>query len=422
MLCSQHIEPRRVVVTGIGVITPIGCSRSSFWESLANGRGGVNKITRVDASDYPSRIAAEIHDFDPTLYLDRKDARHMDLFCQFGFGAGVQAVEDSGVNFDHVDRDRVGVIIGSGIGGMYVFEQQLLTLNKRGPRRMNPYFIPMMISDIIAGHISIRYNVYGPNYATTSACATSGHAIGLAMKTIRYGDADMVISGGAEAPICPTGLGGFCAMKALSTRNEEPEKASRPFDAKRDGFIMGEGAGMVVLEEMTHAQNRGAHIYAEIAGVGFTGDGHHITAPPEDGKGAFKAMQVAMKDGGISPEEIGYINAHGTSTPMNDVSETRAIKSLFGDLADDLIVSSTKSMHGHLLGAAGGVELIATILAMNNSLIPPTINYEYPDPDCDLNYAPNTAVEKSFNVALCNTFGFGGHNATLAVRKVVNDR
>lgn len=414
--------PRRVVVTGIGVITPIGNNKRAFWESLENGRGGMRKITRLDTSDYPVQFAAEVKDFDATQFLDRRDIRHLDLFAQFAIAAGIEAIDDAGIDFNRCDRDRVGVIIGSGIGGMYVFEEQVRVVDARGPRRMSPFFIPMMISDIAAGHISIRYDLRGPNYATTSACATSGHAIGLAMKTIRWGEADVMVTGGAEAPITTTGVAGFCAMKALSTRNDAPERACRPFDAERDGFVMGEGAGIVVLESLDHALARGAPIYGELAGAGFTGDAHHVTAPPEDGHGAVRAMKIAIADAGLSPTDIDYINAHGTSTPLNDAVETLAIKQVFGDHAYKLAVSSTKSMHGHLLGAAGGVELAACLLAMEHQTLPPTINYEFPDPKCDLNYVPNWAVAARIDAALSNTFGFGGHNASLVVIRYTQDR
>jgi len=411
------ITPRRVVVTGIGVISPIGSGKQAFWESLASGRGGIGPITRMNTDDYPAKIAGEVKDFAPENYLDRKELRHIDLFAQYALVAAIQAVEDAGIVFDPAEQDRAGVIVGSGIGGMTVFEEQVRLIIERGPRRMSPFFIPMMISDIAAGHISIRFNLRGPNYATTSACATSGHAIGLAMKTIKWGDADVMITGGAEAPITAAGLGGFCALKALSTRNDDPEHACRPFDAQRDGFIMGEGGGIMVLESLDHALARGAHIYAELSGAGFTGDAHHVTAPPEDGHGAIGAMKAGIREAGLELTDVDYINAHGTSTPLNDQSESRAIKTLFGDHANKLVVSSTKSMHGHLLGAAGAVELAATILAIQNGIVPPTINYEFPDPECDLNYVPNHAIKKQINVAVSNTFGFGGHNASLVVQR-----
>ncbi len=414
----SSITPRRVVVTGIGVITPIGNTKEDFWANLVAGQGGVGRITRFETTEYPSQIAAEVKNFNPEDYGDKRDMRRMDLFCQFGFAAAKLAIEDAKIQFDDVDRDRVGVIVGSGIGGMYIFEDQVRVIDQKGPKRITPFFIPMMISDIVAGHISIHYNLRGPNYATTSACATSGHSIGCAMREIRYGSADVMIAGGSEAPICQTGLGGFCSMKALSTRNDEPEKACRPFDAERDGFVMGEGAGILVLEEYEFARRRGAHIYGEISGVGFTADAFHITAPPEDGNGAVRAMKLAVEDAGLSLTDIDYINAHGTSTPLNDVAETKAIKSLFKDHAYKLQVSSTKSMHGHLLGAAGAVETAATLLAIERGVIPPTINYEIPDPECDLDYVPNKARQVKINAALSNTFGFGGHNVCLAITRV----
>jgi len=416
-MASAPIMPRRVVVTGIGVITPIGSSKQAFWNSLYEGRGGVGPITRMKSDEFTTHIAAEVKDFNAENFLERKEIRHIDLFAQFAIGAAQQAVDDSGINFESTDRDRVAVIVGSGIGGMYVYEEQLRLIDARGPRRMSPFFIPMMIADIAAGYISIRWDLRGPNYATTSACATSGHAIGLAAKSIRWGDADVVVTGGAEAPICDMGLGGFCALKALSTRNDDPEHASRPFDGERDGFVMGEGAGIVILESLEHAVSRGAHIYAEVTGVGFTGDAHHITAPPEDGRGAVLAMRTALRDAGLEPTAIDYVNAHGTSTPLNDASETRAIKSAFGEHAYKLAVSSTKSMHGHLLGAAGAVELAATILAIENQVAPPTINYQVPDPECDLDYTPNKPRSMRIDAALSNTFGFGGHNASLIVQR-----
>jgi len=411
------ITPRRVVVTGIGAITPIGNTVDAFWDGLLNGRSGISNITHIDSTDFPVHIAGEVKDFDPNLYIERKEARHMDLYSHYAVSASIQAIDDSRINFDNCDRDRIGVIIGSGIGGMNTSENQHSTFMKRGPRRISPFYIPMLISDIAAGLVSIRYQLRGPNYATTSACATSAHALGIAMKTIRYNDADVVIAGGSEAPITNMGLGGFCSLKALSTRNETPEKASRPFDLKRDGFIMAEGAGIMVLEELEHAKARGAHIYGELAGAGFTGDGHHITAPPDDGNGAVRAMKIAVKDSGLELTDIDYVNAHGTSTPLNDKSETAAIKSAFGDHAYKLAVSSTKSMHGHMLGAAGSVEAIASILAMEKGIIPPTINYEFPDPDCDLDSTPNYAVKRTLNAVISINFGFGGHNASLVIKR-----
>ncbi|MCF7811309.1 beta-ketoacyl-ACP synthase II [bacterium] len=411
------MTPRRVVITGIGAVTPLGNSIEEFWEGLKSGSSGINHITLLDASEYSSKIGGEVKNFDPTIKLDHRETKRMDRFCQFAMFAGIEAVEDSGIDFESCDRDRIGVIFGSGIGGMYVFEEQVRNVLNKGPRKISPFFIPAMISDIAAGHLSIRYGLHGPNFSTTSACATSGHAIGCAMRSIRYGESDVMLTGGSEAPITLVGLGGFCAMRALSTRNDAPEKASRPFDKERDGFIIAEGGGIILLEELEHALARKAKIYAEIIGVGFSGDAFHITAPPEDGRGAAKSMLAAIKDGGLELEDIDYINAHGTSTPLNDAAETQAIKTVFGERAKKIPISSIKSMVGHTLGAAGALELISTVLTIKHSIIPPTINYENPDPACDLDYTPNKAIKKEVNAALSNTFGFGGHNASLAVKK-----
>ncbi len=417
-MALEPIIPKRVVVTGLGLVTPIGCSKEEFWDSLVSGRSGIQRVTRIDPTEFPSQIAGEATCFDPNTYFERKEARHMDDFCQFAVGAAIQAVTDSALDMDSFDHDRAGVIFGSGIGGMRVYEAQHDILRDRGARRVSPFFITMLISDIVSGHISIKYQLRGPNYATTAACATSAHAIGLAMKTIRWGDADIVVSGGSEAPITAMGLGGFCSMKALSTRNDEPEKASRPFELNRDGFVMAEGAGAVVLESLEHAKARGAHIYGEIVGAGFTGDAYHVTAPCADGNGAIRAMKIALSEAGLKPEDVDYINAHGTSTFLNDKGESAAIKAVFGKDSKKLNISSTKSMHGHMLGAAGAVELSATLLAMQNGIVPPTINYEEPDPECDLQYTPNTPVKKEINIALSNSFGFGGHNVCLAVQRL----
>lgn len=368
----------------MGVITPIGNTVDEFWESLINGRGGVDYITHIDTTNFSSKIGAEVKNFDPDVYIDRKDSKRMDMFCKFGMAAAIQAIEDSGLNFDNCDRERCGVIVGSGIGGMRIYEEQVIIMHEKGSRRISPFFIPMMIPDILPGHISIRYGLYGPNFSTTSACATSGHAIGCGVRSIRYGESDVIIAGGAEAPITAMGLGGFCSLKALSTRNDDPKRASRPFDAQRDGFLIGEGGAIIVLEAEEHARARNAKIYAEVCGIGFSGDAFHITAPPDDGAGAIRAMRSAIRDAGLKTEDIDYINAHGTSTPLNDKSETQAIKKLFGEHANNLLISSTKSMHGHLLGAAGSVELIATILAVMNDIVPPTINYEFPNRICYL--------------------------------------
>ena len=368
---------RRVVITGIGAISPIGNDIGEIWESLKNGKGGIGKITKFDASDYPVKIAGEVKDFKPEDYIDRKSQKKMDLFSQYAVCSAVQAVRDSGINFENENPERVGVIVGSGIGGMLTFETQHSILIEKGPRRVSPFFIPMLIPDIAPGHISIMYGLKGPNYAVVSACATGVHAFGDAFRIIQRGEADVMIAGGAEAPVTPIGIAGFAALKALSTRNDEPEKASRPFDEKRDGFIVGEGAGIILLESLEHARQREAKIYCEIGGIGNTGDAYHLTAPDPQGDGAYRAMKNAIDDAGMKIEDIDYINAHGTSTLYNDRIETLAIKRVFNQKAYDLSISSTKSMTGHLLGAAGGIEIIATILTIFNSVIPPTINYEF---------------------------------------------
>jgi 3-oxoacyl-[acyl-carrier-protein] synthase II len=407
------------VITGVGAITPIGLNVADFWKNALAGTSGGARITAFDATGYDTLIACEVKNFDPLKFIDRKSVNRMDLFTQYAMACAEMAVQDAGIDFEKVDRNRVGVVFGSGIGGMHTWEKQMLTVfESGGPHRISPFFVPMMIADIAAGYISMRFNAKGPNYATTSACATSSHAVADAFILIQRGDADIMFSGGSEAAISPMGVGGFNAMKALSTRNDEPAKASRPFDAGRDGFVMGEGAGMLVLEEYEHAVKRGAPVYAEVVGIGMTADAYHITAPAPGGEGAIRSMSISLKDAGVTPAEVDYINAHGTSTPFNDKSETQAIKAVFGDHAYKLHVSSTKSMTGHLLGAAGAVEAIVCALTIRDGMIPPTINYEVPDPDCDLNYVPNKAVKKDVNVALSNTFGFGGHNASLLFRKV----
>ena len=411
---------RRVVVTGLGAITPLGLNVQDFWKNLLAGKSGASPITYFDTSRYDTRFACQVKDFKATDFLDRKMAQRMDPFAQFALISADMAMADAGLPLKDMDPDRIGVVFGSGIGGMATYDTQFTNYAEGGPRRISPFFIPMLIPDIACGYISIKHGLKGPNYATVSACATASHAIGDAYRIIQYGDADIVLSGGSEAPITPMGLGGFNSMRALSTRNDEPEKASRPFDLKRDGFVMGEGGGTIILEELEHARKRGAKIYAEMVGIGFTADAHHITAPPEGGEGAVRAMKRALKDAGITPEQIDYINVHGTSTPLGDVSETIAIKTVFGEHAKKMNISSTKSMTGHLLGAAGAVEAIAAIMACKEDTIPPTINYEFPDPVCDLNCTPNTAVRRTVNYALSNTFGFGGHNATLLVKKHTN--
>ena len=408
---------RRVVVTGMGVLTPIGLSVHEFWTNVVTGKSGAAPITYFDTSAYDTRFGCELKGFKASEFLDRKSVQRMDPFAQYAMITADMAIQDSGLPLKEIDPDRIGVVYGSGIGGMSTYDTQYRSYMEGGPRRISPFFIPMLIPDIACGHISIKHGLKGPNYATVSACATASHAIGDACRIIQYGDADAMVCGGSEAPITPMGLGGFNSMKALSTRNDAPEKASRPFDAQRDGFVMGEGAGTLVLEEREHALRRGARIHAEIVGIGFTADAHHITAPPDGGDGAVRSMRRALRDAGITPEEVDYINVHGTSTPLGDISETVAIKTVFGDHARKLHISSTKSMTGHLLGAAGAVEAIATILACVNNVIPPTINYEHPDPGCDLQYTPNTAQQHLVQYAMSNTFGFGGHNATILMKK-----
>ncbi|MFQ6617399.1 MAG: beta-ketoacyl-ACP synthase II [Fidelibacterota bacterium] len=408
---------RRVVITGMGAVTPIGSGLNQFWESLISGKNGIDTITKFDASEYTVKIAGEVKDFDPLKYLDKKEVKRMDPFTQFALASCEMAIQDSGIILEDENQDRMGVIVGSGIGGMKTFENQCRVLIEKGPRRISPYFITMMISDIASGLISMRYKLKGPNYAVTSACATASHAVGDAFRIIQAGDADIMIAGGTEAAITPMSIGGFASMKALSTRNDEPGRASRPFDKMRDGFVMGEGAGILILEEMERALKRKAKIYAELGGIGFTADAYHVTAPDPEGEGAAKAMQLAINDARIDRNQVDYINAHGTSTEYNDKTETASIKRVFGEHAYRLCISSSKSMIGHLLGASGAVELIATIMAVKHNIIPPTINYEYPDPECDLDYTPNKARRKTVKVALCNTFGFGGHNAVILVKK-----
>jgi len=409
---------RRVVVTGLGVITPVGNDVATTWRSLVEGKSGSGPITKFDAATFPVRFACEVKGFDPLQYMDRKEAKRADHYTQYALAGAVQAMRDAGfVDGNGYDPDRTGVILGSGIGGLKSFEEQHDVYRERGPSKISPFFIPMFIADIAAGIVSMRFNAKGPNYATVSACATSAHAIGDAFRAIQYGDADIMITGGAEATVTPMAIGGFANMKALSERNDSPATASRPFEATRDGFVMGEGAGVVVLEELDHARRRGAKIHAEIVGYGATGDAYHLTAPAPDGEGAQRAMKRAMADAGLTAGDVQYNNAHGTSTPAHDFNETRAIKAVFGDRAAGINVSSTKSCTGHMLGAAGAVEFVVCALAVQNGVIPPTINYAVADPECDLNYTPNAPVEREVNAALSNSFGFGGHNVALAVRR-----
>jgi 3-oxoacyl-[acyl-carrier-protein] synthase II len=410
---------RRVVVTGLGAITPVGNDVAATWRALIAGTSGAAPITKFDATNFPVRFACEVKGFDPLAYMDRKEAKRADPYTQYAVAGAVQAMKDAGLSeLDGIDPDRVGVILGSGIGGLRSFEEQHDVYRERGASKISPFFIPMFIADIAAGIVSMTFNAKGPNYATVSACATSAHAIGDAFRTIQYGDADIMISGGSEATVTPMAIGGFANMKALSERNDSPETASRPFEATRDGFVMGEGSGVVVLEELEHARARGAYIYAEIVGYGATGDAYHLTAPAPEGEGAQRAMRRAMKDASIEPADIDYINAHGTSTPANDLNETKAIKAVFGDQASTVHVSSTKSMTGHMLGAAGAVEFIVGALAVRDGVIPPTINYKQCDPELDLNYTPNVAVTMPVRTVLSNSFGFGGHNVTLAIRRL----
>ncbi|MEX0908234.1 MAG: beta-ketoacyl-ACP synthase II [Gemmatimonadaceae bacterium] len=410
---------RRVVVTGLGALTPVGNDVPAMWQALVAGKSGTAPITKFDASTFPVRFAAELKGFDPSQYMDRKEIKRADPYTHYAVSASKQAMNDAGLEggVNGYDPDRIGVIIGSGTGGLKSFEEQHDVYRERGPSKISPFFIPMFITDIAAGIVSMQFNAKGPNYATVSACATAAHAIGDAFRTIQYGDADVMICGGSEAAVTPMAIAGFANMKALSERNESPETASRPFDKTRDGFVMGEGAGVVVLEELEHALKRGARIYAEIGGYGATGDAYHLTAPAPDGEGAQRAMKRALGDAGLTPADVQYINAHGTSTPANDLNETRAIKAVFGEHAAGINVSSTKSSTGHMLGAAGAVEFIISALAVQEGIIPPTINYETPDPECDLNYTPNSSVRREVSVAISNSFGFGGHNVSLAVRK-----
>jgi 3-oxoacyl-[acyl-carrier-protein] synthase II len=408
---------RRVVVTGMGALTPIGLNVADFWKNLEGGVSGAAPITYFDTAAFDTKFACELKNYKATDFLDRKGAQRMDPFTQYALIATDQAVKDAGISISDDDPDRYGVVYGSGIGGMVTYDNQFRNLMDGGPRRISPFFIPMLIPDIAAGQISMKYGFKGPNYATVSACATASHAIGDAFRLIQYGDAEVMACGGAEAPITQMGLGGFNAMRALSTRNDAPEKASRPFDKDRDGFVMGEGSGTLLLEELEHARRRKAHIYAEVVGCGFTADAHHITAPPEGGEGAVRSMRRSIRDAGIEPDRVDYVNVHGTSTPLGDISETQALKTVFGEHAYKMLISSTKSMTGHLLGAAGAVEAIAAILAIVHDTVPPTINLEHQDPECDLNYTPNKAIRRPISYALSNTFGFGGHNATLLFKK-----
>jgi len=414
------MSKRRVVVTGMGALTPIGNSVNEFWEGLQEGRNGAGLITRFDTSDFITKFAFELKDFDYSKYIDKKAARRMDPFTHYSLAVAHMALEDSGIDLEKIDREHTGVIFGSGIGGMQTFEEQTFNYHKYGPRRISPFFVPMMISDIAAGYISMEFGLKGPNYATTSACATSSHAIADAFITIQRGSSDVMFCGGAEAAVVPMAIGGFNAARALSTWNDKYLEASRPFDKDRNGFVLGEGGGLLILEEYEHAKNRGAKIHAEIVGIGLTADAYHITAPAPEGDGARRSMRDAINDAGIDITDIDYINAHGTSTELNDRHETQAIKKLFGKHAYELSINSTKSMTGHLLGAAGAVEAIATILAVKNDFVHQTINLEETEPEMDLDFTPKAPKKKEINYALSNTFGFGGHNATLLFKKFVD--
>ncbi len=417
---SEHPR-RRVVITGLGVVTPLGIGVGNTWEALLAGQSGIGPITRFDATDYPSRIAGEVQDFDPARYIEKKEIKKMDTFIQYAVAASQEAVDDAGFTVTPANAERVGVYIGAGIGGLPGIEQYHRVLQTKGPGRVSPFFIPMVIVNLASGHVAIRFGAKGPNSCAVTACATGNHCIGDAFRIIQRGEADVMLAGGTEATICPLALAGFGAAKALSGRNDDARRASRPFDRERDGFVIGEGAGVVVLEELEHAQRRGVRMYSELVGYAMTSDAFHITAPPEDGAGAVTCLKQAIRDAGVSPEAIGYINAHATST-MADAIETRAIKTVFGEYARHLPVSSTKSMTGHLLGGAGGVEAVVTTLALYHGVLPPTINLEYPDPDCDLDYIPGQARPVPIAAAISNAFGFGGVNACLVFKSAPESR
>lgn len=408
---------KRVVITGVGAITPIGIGKDEFWNGLVAGKSGISLITRFDTTDFTSKIAGEVKDFDYTQYVDKKEGKRMDRFVHYAVAASKMAIADAELDLDKVDRDRIGTCIGTGIGGVETLHDQYKALFDKGPNRVSPFFVPMMIANMAAGQASITLGLNGPSTAIVTACASGTNCIGDAFKTIQRGDAEVMLAGGTEAAISPIAVAGFCSMKALSTRNDAPEQASRPFDKDRDGFVMGEGSGIVVLESLEHALARNATIYAEVVGYGTNADAYHMTAPAPEGAKAAECMNLALKDAGVAPEAVDYINAHGTSTPMNDKNETLAIKSLFGEHAKKLAISSIKSMTGHLLGAAGGIEVIATALTIKNSVIPPTINYTTPEDGMDLDYVPNTSRKAEVNMALSNSFGFGGHNAAILLKK-----
>jgi 3-oxoacyl-[acyl-carrier-protein] synthase II len=412
------MQKNRVVITGLGIISPLGNDVSTLWRALKDGKSGVGTITSFDATGFDSRIAGEVKGFDPRLYgMSFKDVKRMDKFAQYAVAAAKQAIESSGLDLNKEDKERIGALVGSGIGSLYTIEEEHKNMLHKGPSRMSPFLIPMLIVNEASGQVAIIFGLKGPNSCVATACASGSHAIGDAFRILERGDADVMVAGGTESCIVATGVGGFCALKGLSTRNNEPEKASRPFDKERDGFVMAEGCGLVVLETLEHARERKAEICAEIVGYGMSCDAYHITAPDPEGDGAMRAMKIALKDANINPEDLDYINAHGTSTKLNDKIETLAIKKALGAHAKKVMVSSTKSMTGHLLGAAGGVEFVICCLAIRDNIVPPTINYEYPDPDCDLDYVPNIARKTKVNISMSNSLGFGGHNATLIVRR-----
>ena len=415
---ASNWSERRVVITGMGVVTPLGHQVDTFWQNLIAGQCGIARIARFDPSKFDCQIAAEVKAFDPIpAFPTPKEIRRTDRFSHFGVHAAAQALRDSGLDLDRVNRDEIGVFIGSGIGGLQTVSEQCQVLFERGPDRLSAFMIPMLISNMASGLFSMYHKLKGPNFATCSACATSNHALGEAWRTIKMGDAQVIFAGGAEATIVPIGIGGFCAMRALSTRNDDPTHASRPFDKERDGFVMGEGAGVLVLEELEHAKKRGARIYCEVAGYGNTADANHVTAPSPEGEGAARCMKMALRNAGLNPEDISYVNAHGTSTPQGDIAETLAVKTVFGEHARKLAVSSTKGATGHMLGAAGAVEMVACTKALETGTVPPTINYTVPDPDCDLDYVPNTARQMKVEAVLNNSFGFGGHNASILAKR-----
>ena len=412
------MSQRRVVVTGMGIVSPIGNSLATAWDSIQAGRCGIGPITHFDASAFTTRIAGEVRDFDAKAILPPKDVKKMDVFIHYGLAACFQALDDSGLEITDANAERIGALIGAGIGGVRGIEETAIALHEGGPRKVSPFYVPSTIINMLPGQLSILKGLKGPNFSAVSACATSNHSIGMAMRMIQYGDADVMFAGGAEHGATPTSVGGFCSMKAMSTRNDDPLRASRPWDKDRDGFVLGDGAGILVLEDYEHATARGARIYAELAGFGASSDAYHMTAPSENGEGPARCMAMAMRDAGVNPDEVKYLNAHGTSTPLGDLAETHAVKRAFGDHAYRAMVSSTKSMTGHLLGAAGGVEAVFTVLALHTGVIPPTINLDEPGEGCDLDYVPNAAREAKIDVAMSNGFGFGGTNGTLVFRRV----